>query len=182
MDPLQDIWTQAVIEQNRRWLLAYLRAATGDAALSEDLVQEVFVIAYQKRHEYRKGNPFGAWLRGIARNLVRRAAEDRSRRPTLISTDAAWEVLDRCAAHLEDSHMRPGYEAARQSALRRCVEKLTNKARALIEGRYRRGLSLPRLAGECGLSTRYVAVALFRARAALVSCVKKNTYIVEEPS
>ncbi len=43
------IWTKAVIEQNRRWLLAYLFSATGDHHTAEDRVQETFEIAYRSR-------------------------------------------------------------------------------------------------------------------------------------
>jgi len=41
---------------------------TGDATLSEDLVQEVFFRILKYRHTYEMGTPFRAWIYQIARN------------------------------------------------------------------------------------------------------------------
>ncbi len=41
---------------------------TGDATLSEDLVQEVFFRILKYRHTYETGTPFRAWIYQIARN------------------------------------------------------------------------------------------------------------------
>ena len=51
MDP----WTRAAIEHHRDWLTPYLLAATGDYAAAEDLVQEVFQLAYVKRSAFEPG-------------------------------------------------------------------------------------------------------------------------------
>src|SRR5882762_2284373 len=41
---------------------------TGDRALSEDLVQEVFLRILRHRQTFRDGTPFRAWIYQIARN------------------------------------------------------------------------------------------------------------------
>src|SRR6202049_5331363 len=41
---------------------------TGDRALSEDLVQEVFLRILRHRQTFRGGTPFRAWIYQIARN------------------------------------------------------------------------------------------------------------------
>ncbi len=41
---------------------------TGDRAISEDLVQEVFFRILKYRHTYQTGTPFRAWMYQIARN------------------------------------------------------------------------------------------------------------------
>jgi RNA polymerase sigma-70 factor (ECF subfamily) len=169
-----DLWTYGVIEQNRRWMLAYVQAAIGDPAAAEDVVQETFLTAYRKRKDYRPGEAFGAWLRGIARNLVRRHLEQRTRGPVVLLSDEAWSVLDARAAALELAHVTPGFETERISALRRCVEKLTDRARSLIEGRYGQGLSVPDLAARLHLAPASVPVVLHRARSALNECLQRN--------
>lgn len=177
-DAAGELWTQGVIEQNRRWLLAYVYAATGDAAAAEDLVQETFIIAYQKRAEFRRGEPFGAWLRGIARNLARRHLDQTSRRPFLHLNDAAWSALDRRSASLEQDHVNPDYAQQRLSLLRKCLAALTDRARRLIDGRYSEGLDVVELARRNGLSIASVPVVLHRARAALSECIKKKLGIL----
>jgi len=176
MSSKRDLWAQGVIEQNRRWLLAYVYTIVGDAAAADDIVQDVFSIAYAKRAEFRTGLPFGAWLRGIARNVSLRHLERRSRAPILLGTDtAAWEAFDRRAAGLEQAHLDPAYEQDRLDALRACLETLADKARRLVVGRYREGLSFPALGRLCGLTTASVPVVLHRARMTLGECIRRKT-------
>jgi RNA polymerase sigma-70 factor (ECF subfamily) len=61
----------------------YLRL-TGDRAVSEDLVQEVFFRILKYRHSYRTDTAFRAWMYQIARNA--RLDHLRRRRP-----EATWE-------------------------------------------------------------------------------------------
>ena len=49
-------------------LFNFYSKLTGDRALSEDLVQEVFLRILKYRHSYRPGTPFRAWVYQIARN------------------------------------------------------------------------------------------------------------------
>ena len=169
------LWAQGVIEQNRRWMLAYLYSMVGDVAAAEDLVQETFAIAYRKREEFRKDLPFGAWLRGIARNVALRHLEQRARRPVLLDTEAAWDAFDRRAAALEQAHVDPEFQADRVAALRECLNVLADKARRLVLGRYREGLGFPELARISGLSPASVPVLLHRARTVLGECIKRRT-------
>jgi RNA polymerase sigma-70 factor (ECF subfamily) len=43
---------------------------TGDRALAEDLVQEVFLRVLRFRHTYRPGSQFRTWIYEIARNVA----------------------------------------------------------------------------------------------------------------
>jgi len=49
-------------------LFNFYRRLTGDRAMSEDLVQEVFFRILKYRHSYRADTPFRAWMYQIARN------------------------------------------------------------------------------------------------------------------
>lgn len=46
---------------------------TGDRALSEDIAQETFVTAWRSLSTLRDPSKLREWLRGIARNLARKA-------------------------------------------------------------------------------------------------------------
>ena len=63
-------WSTAAIGQNRQWMMRYLVACTGNQSIAEDLCQDVFRIAYEKRSSFLPETNFGAWLRGIARNRL----------------------------------------------------------------------------------------------------------------
>jgi RNA polymerase sigma factor (sigma-70 family) len=170
-DPL---WARGVIEQNYRGLLAYAYAATGDEHLGRDIVQETFRIAYQKRHEYESTLPLGAWLRGIARNLLKREAERRPRNARVLSLEALGG-LEGAAAGLQALHADDTHEENRLRALRDCLAALQAKSRELLELRYGRSLSLKQLSDKSGIGLSGVGMALARARAALSACVQKRT-------
>ena len=171
--PSDPLWAKGVIEQNYRWLLAYAFAATGDENLGRDIVQETFRIAYQKRQEYQSSHPFGAWLRGIARNLIRRDAEKRPRGARVMSL----EVLERIegpAAVLEAAQVDNSYEEVRVRALRACLAELQLKVRDLLDLRYGQQRSLKQLAEKTGMGLSGVGMALARARTAVSLCVQKR--------
>src|SRR5205085_8971754 len=54
-----------------------------DRVLTENIVQQTFVNAFEHLHEFRMGEDFGRWVRAIARNLVRdelrRSSRERGR-------------------------------------------------------------------------------------------------------
>src|SRR6185369_5580433 len=119
-------WERAILEQNRRWLLAYFIAATGDAHRAEDLVQDVFAAAIKNAEQFDSSRSFGAWLRGIARNLLLMSYRD-SRSRLLLLDPAALSRLDDAAAHSEAAHAVPGYSDLRQEILRECLKSVPDR-------------------------------------------------------
>ena len=57
-----------LFERHHRPVFHFLSRTTGDAALAEDLVQEVFVRILKYRHTYDASSRFDTWLFRIARN------------------------------------------------------------------------------------------------------------------
>jgi RNA polymerase sigma factor (sigma-70 family) len=80
-------------------LFNFYSKLTGDRALSEDLVQEVFLRILKYRQSYRPGTPFRAWIYQIARNarvdhfrkFPRQTALEPEMLPPVIPTDSAQE-------------------------------------------------------------------------------------------
>ena len=169
MDP----WSEAAVRQNQRWLTAYVLAQTGDPTAADDLVQDVFSIAFEKRGAFEPGTNFGAWLRSIARNVVLRYFERRSRRP-VIDRDEAMARLDQLAAAAEDRAVDPAWAGSRAELLRECLKELTEKARRLVSERYGMGRSPAAVSASTGQSISAVNVGLFRARAALSDCLRRK--------
>ena len=80
---------------------------TGNRALSEDLVQEVFLRILRYRHSYQPGTPFRAWIYQIARNAridhfrkTRPQAEfDPDMLPPVLPKDSAQEQQEAALLH-----------------------------------------------------------------------------------
>src|SRR4030095_16510185 len=106
-------------QRDRLRLIAYIRALTGDADLTEDIFQEVSVVVLQKAEEFAAGRDLQAWCRGIARNVVLRERE-KSRRPRSFDGDRIVELVD--AAFAEHAGGDPLEN--RHSLLRACIRML----------------------------------------------------------
>lgn len=65
--------------QGRVW--RYLVHLVGDAALAEDLAQEVFLRVYRKLHTLRDPNRFVSWVLVTARNAAYDEGRSKQRRP-----------------------------------------------------------------------------------------------------
>lgn len=168
-----DPWSAAVVEQNRRWLSAYLLSVTGDPGAVDDLVQECFTIAYGKRESFAPGTNFGGWLRSIARNVALRHCQKRKRGP-LVDHGEALEQLDRAAAGAESRSVEPGRAERRNALLRDCLRYLSGKARKVLAMRYNQGMSTVEIAETVGAGTSAINTAIYRARMQLGKCIRRK--------
>ncbi len=173
MEAGRDPWARAILEQNRRWLVAWFIAATGDAALAEDLAQDVFAAAVKNAASFDPAKSFGAWLRGIARNVL--LMSHRRARHRVLSLDAAvLDRLDRAAAQAEQAHAVPGYSDLRLRVLRECLGGLSEKGRRVLGLKYS-GKKLSReIAEATGMKVAAVDTMLSRARRALQECISRK--------
>jgi RNA polymerase sigma-70 factor, ECF subfamily len=125
---------------------------TGDRALSEDLVQEVFLRILRHRQTYKTGTPFRAWIYQIARNA--RIDHFRKHKPAV-----SFEPEMAPAVHPGD----PAQQQQESELLHRALMQLPEEKRELLilcrfqELRYD---EVARLVG-CGVAT--VKVRIHRA-------------------
>jgi RNA polymerase sigma-70 factor (ECF subfamily) len=166
-------WQRAILEQNRRWLLAYFIAATGDAHRAEDLVQDVFAAAVKNAEQFDPSRSFGAWLRGIARNLLLMSYRD-SRSRVLSLDPAVLSRLDEAAAQAESAHAVPGYSELRQQVLRDCLKTIPDRGRKVLGLKYAEGKVSRDIAQETGMQVGAVDMLLSRLRRALQECTSRK--------
>ena len=70
-----------LFERHRGSLFGSFFRRTGDASLSEDLVQDTFFRAYKYRESFRSGQEFLPWLHRIAKNVLYSALRKNGRMP-----------------------------------------------------------------------------------------------------
>jgi len=158
--------------------LGFLRVLCRDAELAEELFQDLSVVVIEKIDAFDVSRDFGAWVRGIARNLHRRALETRRERvrpqavydPALVDAVlAAYE--SRAAAEMEE-------KADHAERLQRCLEQLPPRHRELVRDRYESNLPIQKIAEIRSRTESAVETVLSRIRAALLQCIRQKARAV----
>ena len=170
---MDNLWNRALLEQNRRWLSAYLLSLIGDAHAAEDLVQDVFVIAMAKQSQYDGQHPLGAWLRGIARNRAHEHLRKSGKSPIVMDPDVI-EQLDAAAEAHEERTVDTEYEKVRLGALTTCLQQLTERTREMLGLKYRENLRSKIVAEKLQMNITAVDMALSRARKLLFECIEQR--------
>ncbi len=129
---------------------------------AEDVAQEAFVAAYDKRASYRVGEPFRPWLYRIAVNRCLDRLRAQSRRPVMAEMDSVPEPAGSVSDPV-DALLTTESEARLQEA----VAALPPKLRAVFLLRHLDDLSYDEIAVATGLPMGTVKTHLFRARAQL---------------
>ncbi len=152
--------------QETVWRIA--AALLRDRDATENLVQQVFVDAYFHLDQYARGTDFGAWIRTVARNRLRkelRTAGREDRRLATYRERLAERIKAEAGGTRDDSD-------AYVAALRDCRQALTPRDAAIVRLRYEKGLSFEAIAETQGQSPEAVQRMLSRIRFRLRDCIR----------
>jgi RNA polymerase sigma-70 factor (ECF subfamily) len=145
-------------------LCRFLLFLLGNLADAEDLAQETFRIALSKERAPEKASGYGAYLRSIARNLVRNHIRKHRSGRILLRQDIL-EVAERRFVETGSDHDE-AWEARRQ-ALLACLERLPEADRGLLRKRYELGQPVQQMAKELGMEPNSLSKRLQRIRDSL---------------
>jgi RNA polymerase sigma-70 factor (ECF subfamily) len=145
-----------LFERHHRPVFHFLSRTTGDAAVAEDLVQDVFVRILKYRHTYDADSRFETWLFRIARNA--RADHFRKRTPAADPMDDAMEVP---AGDPGPAQQLERQVDARQ--LERALREMPDEPRDLLVLARYHGLPYDQIAETLGIETGAVKVRVHRA-------------------
>jgi RNA polymerase sigma-70 factor (ECF subfamily) len=137
-----------------------LAAQASDEA--EDVAQEAFVAAYDKRLSFRRGEPFRPWLYRIAVNRCLDRLRAQARRPVLVEITTVVEPALAGGDPVEALLTEEG-----EKFLSAAVAALPPKLRAVFLLRHLDDLSYEEIAAAVGVPLGTVKTHLFRARAQL---------------
>lgn len=136
----------------------------------DDIAQDVFFVAYRSLADFRRGDDFGAWLRGIARNKVYHHFRNSSRR------NRALERFREEVARVVESKLERAVSADHSGAIEmllKCIARLPERLRRVV----RAGLdgSKPAdLADELVTTVGAVYRLHYRANQLLRDCMQKG--------
>jgi RNA polymerase sigma-70 factor (ECF subfamily) len=137
---------------------SYLRRRVGDDA--DDLLSEVFIVAWERRRDLPGGDKQRAWLYGVARNLILSGARNKAR--------------SRAATREHTHSLRPTSDVesgtdATDRTVRAALKSLTDVDQELIMLTTWERLSVTDAATVMGLRPGAARVRLHRARQRLAA-------------
>ncbi len=155
---------EALLSRHRGPLVNFFARMVRDAALAEDLAQEVFLRVYRSRHRYRPQARFTTWLYRIATNLALNALRDRKdAAPAKPRVDGDGEEMP---AEIPDAQPTADQQmmlSERARLIREAVEQLPENQRlAVILHKYQE-IDYRQIAKVLGVSESAVKSLLFRA-------------------
>lgn len=137
---------------------------------TKDVLQEVCLAISRKIGEYDQSRPFLPWACRFAYLKVLKHRERKPRRLMQLPD----EVLELIAAERETEEP---VLAERLAALERCLEKLADRDRRLIQARYFDRISTDEIARLLSLSRRTMFRNLERVRRLLFECVDRSVVL-----
>lgn len=138
-----------------------------DWAATESLVQQAFIDAYTHLDRYQPGTDFGAWIRTVTRNRLRKEYRGLSREERRLSVYRE-QLAQRLRA---DEPVRDDSDLY-LAALRGCRAELPEDEATLLRWRYEKGLSFEAIADRRGLTPAAVQRAISRSRFRLRACIE----------
>jgi RNA polymerase sigma-70 factor, ECF subfamily len=140
-----------------------------DGLVTENVVQQTFINAYERLDDFRRGEDFGHWVKAIARNLVRDELKRSSRERGRMAL-----YRDYLIAKLSTEDQGERRELILVEALSHCRAKLPMMAARAIELRYERELPFDEVASTIGRSAEATRQIVTRARIALKACIQRR--------
>jgi RNA polymerase sigma-70 factor, ECF subfamily len=172
--PSEQFVTQLTAAQGA--LYAYLCALLGGSHDAADVLQETNLVLWRKAHEFNPELSFNAWAHKIAfvQVLAHRKRRMSDRHLSNLSEDSLAQIAARMETHSDAF-------AQRMRLLDECVATLSEYQRKLIRLHYAERLGLRTISHSLQKSENTIAAALYRARLALIDCVRTKSEAGEGP-
>jgi len=165
-----------LVERYRRAMISFMFRMVHNAAIAEELAQEVFLRVYRSRSGYAADAKFTTWLYRIATNLaVNHARDHKHERPE--EKASLDEVDEETGMSLDVADDRPNVEQEilrheRLRAIRQQVEALPERQRIAVMMHKYQELDYRQIAEVLHLSESATKSLLFRAYETLRQTLK----------
>ncbi len=172
MDSL-DIF-EVLVRENSRMLTAFVQSSVRNPAAADDIWQETMVTAWKRWNDYDRSRPFGAWLRGIAKNNIRSWQRSAAKSHTHVET-STLDYFDAVFAQIQNAE--GDTFAEKLGALRDCIQALPPHYQDVVTLRYEEELMPVAIAEQLKSPLETIKKRLQRAKATLFDCVTRKLNI-----
>lgn len=148
-------------------LYAYIMSMVGHPDAAEDILQETYLVLWEKMDEALAADNFNAWAYTVARFQVLAYQRDRGRDRHIFDADLLTVLAEEGISVTDQI-------SDERAALEHCLRRLTEPMRDLITQRYERGRATADIAAEAGKTVSATAKALYRTRMTLLACIEKT--------
>ena len=155
-----------LIEANTGFVHALALRLAPAAGLAEDIAQQVFLEFIAKAAQWDLTQDIKPLLAGMTRNVARRAWREKSHNMPDVVRELADHIRD-----LAENGEVSWFDEEEKNALRRCLDKLPDKSRRLIDFHYDLQITSVEIARKMEMNADAVRRALFRLREQLRKCV-----------
>lgn len=153
-------------------VMRFICSKTGDLPLSEDLAQEVMAACYRNYEKYDSARAsLATWVFVIARNRLKNYYRSRRVDESIEAKDgfdlpSGEELIEEAVAFEET-----------RTLLKEELANLSERERAVIEGKFFQGKTSEELAAELGMTAVNVRTVQSRARDKLKSALLARGYV-----
>ncbi len=160
---------------NQKRILGFILSLVPAGPDAEDILQNTYIVMWQKFDEFELGTNFTAWAMRIARFQVMEFWSRQQRTRARLSDETIDLVLERLADPKQHEKLSPLSEA-----LEHCLGKLRPQQLQMVRSRYSDECEVSEIAEELRMSVDAVYKSLSRTRRQLFDCVQARAVQQEE--
>jgi RNA polymerase sigma-70 factor (ECF subfamily) len=162
-----------LLRDAHRELFGFIFAMLQNRADAEDVYQQTALVLWRKFATFEPGTNFVAWAIRVAQFEIKDFVKARRRRKVFFND----EILDAIAAQYQAESNE--YRERRLEALGKCVEKLSERDRGLLDRCYAVERDYRKIARTEGKTISAIYQSISRIRKALYQCVQRSLAAAE---
>jgi RNA polymerase sigma-70 factor (ECF subfamily) len=163
-----DVEFAVMLQEAHRELFGFIFAMLQNRADAEDVYQQTAIVLWRKFASFERGTNFVAWAIRVAQFEIKDFVKARRRRKVFFND----EILEAIAARYQAESNE--YRERRLEALGKCVEKLGERDRRMLDSCYAVERDYRTIARAEGKTLDAVYQSISRIRKALYQCVQRS--------
>ena len=159
-----------LLAENERRLAIYVTGLIACPQDAQDILQEGKIVMWRHFDQFEVGTNFPAWARRILFHQILAWRRRAKRHPSeMLNENVLMMLRDEAESEAREKHWQ-----LREKILAKCVEKLSDSHREILDLRYRDEASIERISRRTDRTEGAVYRLLSRIRKLLSDCVERE--------